>query len=312
MTIDLDYIFNAIARYQNQSPSRYITLASDDAIGAIPKDHLDIYLSSGLFQQTENRLHFAPTIKGFDAKTHAMETVTDALIDAGKIDRTNVPHFQQRAVGDHDRLSNPEFAVNRAYHKYFGFAADAVFVNIAMKENDQLLLQRRSDNVVFPNTLDFAAGGAVKFPETIEESLAAQSKSEIGVSPTEATYQGTSELCWQAPDQGFTTRLSKRLFWHTLSKHDLRKAQFDTEEVIGYELVRPEEAVELCATAEFATPNTQSFLTSLMLADRLPDFKGVEDLKALLSSYISHQPHTDGTAPQKPKTTRKHARSLRR
>lgn len=283
--LDLTNIFSAIADGQVSQPESFTRFRTTYTTGAIPLSHVDTYLARPEFVALDDELTFAPHIDDFDKKTKAFQDVTEDLIAAGCLQKVNVAHFQERAVGGPDRLEQPEFKINRAYFRSFGFPADGVFLNVELKSSGEMLFQRRSANVVWPNTLDFAAGGAVKFPDTAIDSLRNQSLEEIGLDAQDATYLGNAELCVQNDEKEWTTRLTHRLFLSQITKGQMAAANFNTEEVSGYTLASPEQALEMCASGEFARPNVQSFLTSLMLADQMPAFKGDDELQEVLKRY---------------------------
>jgi hypothetical protein len=281
-SIKLDNIFNAIAEGQREQPEAFITFITAQTNGAIPIAHVGTYLSRDEFEEIDGSLTFASHIASFDQKTKAFRDVSEDLIVSGKMKRANVTHFQERAVGGDGRLEDPEFKINRAYFRSFGFPADSVFLNVQISSSGELVLQKRSANVVWPNTLDFAAGGAIKYPETTSDSLKNQSLEEIGLTAENADYLGQANLSFQDTEKEWTTRLTHRLFWTNISPAQMQAANFNTEEVSGYALTSPEKALLMCESGEFARPNVQSFLTSLMLSDNLPAFKGDDELKDIL------------------------------
>ena len=258
-------------------PALSTKLITDQTTGYIPNEHVETYLSTGLFtyDTAHETLRFEPFVQGFDAKTAAMTKARDALIAAGLIKASAEPHFQERAVGGQNRLIEPEFKIDRAHYRHFGFPSDAVFLNVIL-ENDntgpRVLLQRRSQRSENGNTYDFAAGGAVKFPQTVQSALADQIKEETGTHIGDTVYDGFTTFKFSTPEKRWVTNQTHNLF-HAFT-NAVSVGSYNEEEVSGFQTFTPEDAVHLCATGAFNAQNTQAFMASMKAAGIMPAFDG--------------------------------------
>ena len=259
-------------------PSHSIPFITDNAVGYIPVTHLPVYEQRAEFRLNDKLgvLRFAPDVQGFDAKTAAMNAVTDDLIQAGLIKASTEPHFQERAVGGTDRLTNPEFKINRAYFRHYGFSADGVFlmgviVNPAT-DDKTIRLQQRSGRVEFAHQYDFIAGGAVKYPQTVNDALQTQIKEETGVKAPESQYIGQTSFMFSTPDKNWVTSLSHHLFLTEMEQIDI--GSFDKSEVQGFADFTPAQVIELAANGQFAGQNVQGLMTAMIVADVFPTFEG--------------------------------------
>jgi 8-oxo-dGTP pyrophosphatase MutT (NUDIX family) len=253
--------------------------------GYIPNEHKALYLDSGLFvEDKRGGITFAHGIDDFDDKTHAMQEVVEDLIEMGLIERSTEPHFQERAVGGADRLTNPEFKINRACYRYFGFPADGVFLNLLVDQGERFLFQKRAARVEYGNQLDFAAGGAVKFPQDVNIALEKQIREETGVTIADVSPLVRSDFRFSTPEKKWVTSLTHHI--STARSDGLKLSDFDREEVSGFEAATPEQAVEYCANGRFNAGNMQSFLAAMITQDMLPSFPGHDEVRALIEPHI--------------------------
>lgn len=303
-------IVNAIQQNHQFDPSLSIPFQTNLTTGYIPVSHLETYKSHSDFRWDEESgtLKFASHIHGFDAKSDAMNSVTEDLIAAGIIQRSTEPHFQERAVGDKTRISSKtsgEFKINRAYYRHYGFQADGVFLQVILEKEDEpsrILLQQRSARVEAGGTFDFAAGGAVKFPQTVTEAINIQAIEELGVNVSAMKYMGATEFLFQTPEKDWVTSNRHNLFEVRTNKFSI--GDYDTEEVQGFEIATPEQVLEYCSTGRINRQNVQSMMTSLILSDLMPKFDGAE----LIVDAV--KPHFD--EPQTQVSTKNLERTQRR
>lgn len=259
--------------------------------GYVPRKHLHTYLSCEDFQWRRGGIRFADHIEGFDAKTEAFQKVTQKLIKQGLIQESKEPHFQERAVGNDYRIISPnhaEFKINRAYYRHYGFQADGVFLNVVIDDpksgESKILLQQRAARVEAGNTFDFAAGGAVKFPQTLESALNKQAVEELGVDVSNVDSLGSTSFIFSTPEKDWVTSNKHNLFG--LRTNVFAIGNFDTEEVQGFKLVNPEEALLYCANGQINRQNVQSFVTSMDKMDLLPEFDGVDLVKSEIERHF--------------------------
>lgn len=293
LTLDhADQILQRIVSVHRFAREAFTPFHTDQTTGYIPNRHVPIYLDTGLFAYdfATQTLSFADHVNGFEAKSHAMTTVTEQLIESGFITASMEPHFQERAVGGDDRLSNPEFKINRAYFRYYGFMADGVFLNaLVQKETPHVLLQVRASRVEHANTYDFAAGGAVKFPQSLNEALNLQALQEMGVTlDTHPAPIARSLIGFSEPDKEWVTQICHHVY--SVSLPSVEIGMFDAQEVKGFDLVPVEEAVRACAEGQFNLQNTQSFMAALVADNLLPDFPGADKIRHAVAPYIIAQP----------------------
>lgn len=269
-----------------------VPFVTDQTTGFIPKTHFDTYLNTGLFVAAEHEgqtvMRFAQNVQGFDDKSNAMTVAKEALLQNGRLVKVDVPHFQERAVGGINRLAEPEFKIDRAYFRSYGFPSDAIFMNVftGTPEEPKVLLQKRAGHVEFGNTFDFAAGGAVKFPQTLETALEAQIKEEIGASLDKIVYDGGVSFKFSDVEMKWVTNQTHNIFHTRVAEENIKVGDYDKDEVQGFEIVSVEAAVNMCASGQFNRQNTQAFITSLVCNNLMPEFEGVEKVKALVRSHF--------------------------
>lgn len=285
-----------LAIMENHTFDKYnsIPFITDKTTGFIPKSHLQTYLDTGLFIEVENdgtaAVRFSCEVNSFEDKTDAMVSAIDSLIENGLLEAVNVPHFQERAVGGDNRLENPEFKINRAYYRSFGFPSDAVFLNVftGTEDDPKVLLQKRAGRVEFGNTYDFASGGAVKFPQKLDEAIEVLIKSEMGVGITDnVIFDGTVDFKFSDVDKEWVTNQNHNIFHLYVSEEDINIGQYDKKEVAGFEVVSIEDAIKMCATGEFNRQNTQAFMTSLFDHDLVPEFKNSHRIKDFVDQHFT-------------------------
>jgi hypothetical protein len=285
-------LVDAIMGNHSFATDGYVRFVTDQTTGHIPINHFDTYLNTGLFVAAENEgetvLRFAHDVQGFDKKTNAMIVAKEALFKDGILEQVDVPHFQERAVGGHNRLEQPEFKIDRAYYRSFGFPSDAIFMNVftGAAEEPKVLLQKRADRVEFGSTFDFAAGGAVKFPQTLKSALNAQITEEIGVSLDRIIYDGSVNFKFSDLKKEWVTNQTHNIFHTFVAERDIKIGDYDQNEVQGFEIVTVDDAVKKCALGQFNRQNTQAFITSLVCNDLLPEFEGIEKVKELVKRHF--------------------------
>jgi 8-oxo-dGTP pyrophosphatase MutT (NUDIX family) len=255
---------------------------TDTTTGYVPVSHVEIYANNTNFKYDPHIkvLEFADHVRRFDAKSNAMKQVTEELIETGLIIASTEPHFQERAVGDASRTDSEtsgEFKINRAYYRHYGFQADGVFLQVILEkdgEEPRILLQQRAARVEAGGTFDFAAGGAVKFPQTIEEAVNKQALEELGVDVSNMKYMDATEFMFQTPEKDWVTSNRHNLFEVRTNKFAI--GDYDAEEVQGFEIATPEQVIEYCATGRINRQNVQSMMTSMVVSDLMPKFDGAE------------------------------------
>ena len=298
---DADKILNAIQANHIYAPNDFVPFQTEKALGYIPKTHLETYLDTGLFEYDELKdiLAFAGNVQGFNAKSEAIHTATAALIGKGLIRESTEPYKQERAVGDDTRLENPEFKIDRAYYRHYGFMADGVFMNVVIQKNSipHVLLQVRSGRVENANTYDFAIGGAVKFPQNLADALKVQSLEEMGIA-LEALPEKISETTFRfsETEKGWVTQNCHHLYAAYVD--GVKTGEFDREEVQGFAILSIPESIKACADGRFNRQNTQSFISALVTQNLMPEFPGSDKIRELVSQ---HMPPVSGRqiAPQK-------------
>lgn len=286
-------IIGAIRVNHHFDASASAPFVTDETTGYIPRDHLETYIDSGLFEyrslEQGECISFAQGIDGFDQKTAAMTAVTDQLIADGQIEASKEPHFQERAVGGDDRLTTPEFKINRAYYRFYGFPSDAIFLNVftGTPEQPKVLLQRRAQRTEFGNTYDFAAGGAVKYPQTLQSALEAQIKEEIGASIDDVVFTGRCKFLFSDADKSWVTNQTHNIFHVYIPEEDIEIGNYDEDEVQDFAIVDVATAIEWCASGKFNRQNTQAFMTSLFATNMAPHIDGIDDVRALTDEHFT-------------------------
>lgn len=285
-------ILEAIAVNHDFVESASIEFITDETVGYIPREHMETYLDTGLFEyrtlNSREVIGFVKGISGFDEKSAAMTEATEALIENGHIERSKEPHFQERAVGGSNRLQVPEFKINRAYYRFYGFPSDAIFINVftGTPEQPKVLLQKRAGRTEFGNTYDFAAGGAVKFPQTLRSALEAQIKEEIGVSIDGIAYTGRCTFKFSDVDKKWVTNQTHNLFHTFIPQEDIAIGDYDETEVQSFAIVDVATALDWCASGKFNRQNTQAFMSSLYATAMAPEFEGSDHVRSVVEQYF--------------------------
>ncbi len=282
-------------------------LASDDFVpfktstttGYIPSKLVDYFIETGDFEFDGKTLKFVDGINDFVIKSAVMNTVRDAMIKADAI-KEKPKHWadEELVVGGDDRLTNPEFKIDRAYYYAFGFDLDAVSIQMSYKKNGQdfIILQRRGSGVLEPGTLDFAAGGAVKYPESSpQEAVIAQIAQEIGADQKKlnehAAHTSTVYLNRiiknEFNDVSFNCREASRIPLYDIKlspeQAEVILPRTDNMEVDGFIAATPEQVIEYCANGEISPVMVQSFMASLIATGLMPESEFVSEIKTALA-----------------------------
>jgi hypothetical protein len=277
-----------------------VPFVTDQATGYVPRKHLDTYLECPDFRRVDGNLMFAEHVQGFDLKTAAMQKVTDSLLEKGILIKPDLPRVQERSVGGPNRIISPEhaeFKINRAYFRNYGFPSDAVFLNVVVDDPEaegiKILLQQRSGRVEAANTFDFAAGGAVTFPDTLLSAFNNQTLRELGVDVSRPQYMGSTAFKFSTEEKEWVTNLQHNLFG--LHTQGFTIGDFDTEDVQGFKLVSPEDVLEYSANEKIPRQNIQSMMTSMDALGLLPEFDGVDEIRQEIAKHY-REPDPDVAA----------------
>ena len=279
-------IINAIHANNNADLTSdvFVPFETDTTTGYIPAHLHTFFLDTGDFEFDGKTLRFTA---GLENKSGAMDKVRDLMIKKGAIKRKPSHYADERlAVGNENRLTSPEFTVDRAYYFASGFQLDAVSVQMHGKINgeDKILLQRRGQGVIEPGTHDFAAGGAVKSPETNHlEAVANQISHEIG-SPYAnlsqhvkhvASVQLNRNIVLATPSNtDFIGREASRIPIYDITLPEntlLEMLDKNGEEVDGFILATPDEIIQYCLNGEIAPVMVQSFMSALIATNLIPE-----------------------------------------
>lgn len=254
----------------------YFKLVTEQTSGFIPINFKKTFLDSGFFKLSDEdpaSLRFLFNDSAF--KTKAIESVTELLIEQGLIERANVPRKQERHIGGADRLEEPEFIINRAYDGYWGFQLDGV-VMLAYKVDDQtnkplFLLQERSNKVVFGNSYDFTAGGAIVSPQTVSMALEAQMQDEMGLTVSQAQKIQTLEYSYTRPTSSKQImRLRQSVY---ASKVEDTNPIYHNFEVDGFIWADAEKILELVRDERIAASHVPVLISTLDKLGVLPEFE---------------------------------------
>ena len=292
---EADILIGHIAANNNFrfTPEKFTRLVTNETVGYVPRVLAPFFNAKSGFRNNSNEITFADAVKGFEAKSHAMNQVRDAMLDAGAIQRKPAHYADEElSIGGEDRRQHPEFRIDRAYYGVYGFQLDAVSVQMRAVINGEtkLVLQRRGAGVLEPGTLDFAAGGAVKYPEKSPlESVRAQIAHEIGPEfshldkigrHTATVFLNRGISLKQPGGSELQAAERSRIPLYDVEITPEQAAAITgvkTEEAAGFELVTPAEIIRYCIEAQRIAPvMVQSFLASLIATGLMPqsDYAG--------------------------------------
>lgn len=270
--IEMVRSFNAIKAVED---GKYFELITDETSGLIPVEYRNIFLKTGYFETLEDdvsKIKFCKNDQSF--KENAITEVIEALIEADLIPRANVPRVQYRNIGGKERLTKPEFVINRAYDGNWGFPLDGVVI-LAYKINEEankpeFLLQKRSSKVVFGNSYDFTAGGAIIAPQTVDVALKAQMKDEMGLEVTDAKFSESLSYSYPRPTKTKQVmRLDQRVY---TAEIDDTNPVYHNFEVDGYEWADAETILDYIREEKFAASHVPAIIATLDKLGMLPEF----------------------------------------
>ena len=281
---------NNIAKLESNDFIRFITSTT---VGYIPSRLVDYFIETGNFQFNGKDLKFSEGIDGFDQKSVSIDKVNSAMVEAGAI-KEKPSHFahEERAVGDQDRLVNPEFRINRAYDFVLGLQVDAVSLQISTTINGEhlLILQKRGGNVVASGKLDSTASGAVKYPEkNFVEALSNQLDHEVGKNfsklSANAVFGASIYLSLSLNKNGIPAvqRIRKGLYdLHVDEETANQILTQSTEEAETFQFATPSEIIDLCCDETIPPVLVQSFMTSLIVTGLMPKSDFTSHIKSVL------------------------------
>lgn len=291
----------------------FIPFITDQTMGYIPIALLDAFINSSEFDYDGSSIRFAPHINGFQAKTEAMINVCNLMLVAGLIKQKPSNYKDESiTVGSRGRVTDPEFVIDRAYAKYFGFqgTGNSLQLIVDTETGPRLLLQIRGKNVIGGGTLDFAAGGAVKhgIHKDFHAAIREQADHEIGLdslgSLDMTSLKQTGTLYLQRVNRmtlpngkeiSTFEKLHIPLYAMRISKKEaeeiIAQSRSSEDEAAGFILATPEEIIRFCAKTDakkednsyrIAPVMVQSFMASLITTGLMPP----SDFSALIEEEL--------------------------
>lgn len=269
-------------------PLGFVRFQADHAVGYIPADHLNIYLETGLFKLVKGSVCFSSELNNAKLKSGALKYVRECLLAAGIFQPKYVPYPEYRAVGGPNRIADgghEEFTIDRNEFRYLGFPADGVFMLAFVQDTSDdnlILLQQRTDNQKW----DFAAGGAVKYPQNEHAAIVSQMDEEMGALVTDVRKIGTTVFRHSSAEKKWVTSMRHHVFEGSMLPQSLEN--YSRREVLGFDIFTPDQIIELCESGDFTAANVQTMMVALYAKGLIPDYTpALKELKEVVEPYYN-------------------------
>jgi len=281
------------------SPSDFMPFKTSTAIGHIPRQLVGFFAEVSGFKMSNNGLIFNNhCANNFDTKTKAVRSILDKMVGHSAIkSRIDSWGYEGRYVGGKKRLTNPELEVDRQYFQYFGFEADAAFLEIRTQIDgqDYILLQRRSADVIKEGTYSFTASGATKKPATSNRQAALdQINHEIDplyndlankAIETAHTLRVKNQMKYSPNGSLIPTILNIRTQLYSVAVSPeiaINISNLNTKEASGYDLATPEQIIQYCLDGTIDPMLTQSYIASMIATKLMPNSEFLPQIKDAL------------------------------
>jgi|GEM_PF-3210110 len=277
----------------------FVPLKTSTTIGYIPRSIVGYFAEvEGFAMSPAGKLRFSENAHDFESKCNAIRNVCDVLLQYQAIKpRNDSWGYEGRYVGGENRLSQPEFEIDRQYFQYFGFEADAAFLELRTNIDGQdfILLQQRSASVIKEGQFSFTASGATKVPaRDNRKSIMDQINHEISPDYKHLTNEAveTAQVLrckLQDKNKPVGSKLSTvfnirtQLYSLSISQETaegIMKVQ--NEEASGYQLATPQDIIQYCLDGTIDPMLTQSYMASLISTGLMPQSEFVSEIKVAL------------------------------